>query len=241
MTVSWWSAFIQNTFCASGNVPWHSRLQFNAQMTTSDQQQWRMNSGEAENKQQLCPVWRSTAKTSANVSGLWLYSTWWCTREYQLHRPTVITSTGQTCNMSTTVVLQELMAECQHQDACSKQNHRVLLTFPTKKRNTTTITTILRPFFQDHLCDWCQKRTSGLYVWCKGRLTEADTPTIRLGANPSGLTSAHLHHPHFYRPDALPATQPTVSKHWRQITKKKQKKHSLRKNPISLVRLTKEM
>ena len=37
----------------------------------------------------------------------------------------------------------------------------------------------------------CQKRTSGLY----GRLTEADTPTIRLGATPSGLTSAHLHHP----------------------------------------------
>ena len=31
--------------------------------------------------------------------------------------------------------------------------------------------------------------------WCKGRLTEADTPTIQLGATPSGLTSAHLHHP----------------------------------------------
>jgi len=24
-------------------------------------------------------------------------------------------------------------------------------------------------------------------LWCKGRLTEADTPTIRLGATPSGL------------------------------------------------------
>jgi len=34
---------------------------------------------------------------------------------------------------------------------------------------------------------------------------EADTETIRLGATPSGLTSAHLHHPppYFYRPDAL--------------------------------------
>jgi len=31
-------------------------------------------------------------------------------------------------------------------------------------------------------------------LWCKGRLTEADTPTIRLGATPSGLTSAHHHH-----------------------------------------------
>jgi len=32
-------------------------------------------------------------------------------------------------------------------------------------------------------------------LWCKGRLTEADTPTIWLGATPSGLTSAHLYHP----------------------------------------------
>jgi len=31
--------------------------------------------------------------------------------------------------------------------------------------------------------------------WCRGRLTEADTLTIRLGATPSGLTSAYLHHP----------------------------------------------
>jgi len=29
-------------------------------------------------------------------------------------------------------------------------------------------------------------------LWCKGRLTEADTLTIRLGATPSGLTSAYL-------------------------------------------------
>jgi len=51
-------------------------------------------------------------------------------------------------------------------------------------------------------------------LWCKGRLTEADTPTIRLGATPSVLTDAHIHHPPlFYRPDALLAAQPTVSKH----------------------------
>jgi len=31
-------------------------------------------------------------------------------------------------------------------------------------------------------------------LWCKGRLTETDTPTIRLGATPSRLTSAHLHY-----------------------------------------------
>jgi len=52
-------------------------------------------------------------------------------------------------------------------------------------------------------------------LWCKGRLTEADILTIRLGATPSGLTSAYLHHspPFFYRLDALPAAQPTASKH----------------------------
>ena len=62
----------------------------------------------------------------------------------------------------------------------------------------------------------CQKRTSGLMV--KERLREADTLTIRLGTTLSGLTSAHLHHPPFFeRPDALPATQPAVSKHWRQL------------------------
>jgi len=49
---------------------------------------------------------------------------------------------------------------------------------------------------------------------CKGRLTEADILPIRLGATPSGLTSAHLHRPpYFYRPDALPTAQPTASKH----------------------------
>jgi len=42
-------------------------------------------------------------------------------------------------------------------------------------------------------------------LWCKGRLMEADTPTIQLGATPSGLTSAHLHHPPiFYRPSCHP-------------------------------------
>ena len=66
----------------------------------------------------------------------------------------------------------------------------------TSLLTTTTITTVLQPFFWDHpgkpvpeenFCTLC----------CKGRLTEADTPTIRLGATPSGLTSAHLHHPPF--------------------------------------------
>ena len=79
-------------------------------------------------------------------------------------------------------------------------------------------TTVLRPFFRDHLGEPVPEENFWT-LWCKGRLTEADTLTIRLGATPSGLTSAHRHHPsYFYGPDALPATQPTVSKHWRQLT-----------------------
>jgi len=41
----------------------------------------------------------------------------------------------------------------------------------------------------------CQKRTAGLYGAREDCLTEVDTLTTRLGATPSGLTSAHLHHP----------------------------------------------
>jgi len=77
-----------------------------------------------------------------------------------------------------------------------------------------THTTVLWPFFRDHPGEPVPEENFWT-LWCNGRLTDADTPTIRLGTTPSGLTTAHLHHPPilFYRPDALPATQPTVSKH----------------------------
>jgi len=62
-------------------------------------------------------------------------------------------------------------------------------------------------------------------LWCKGRLTEADTPTIRLRATPSGLTSAHLHNPHFFtgRMPFLPPSQQcqsTEGKDLKQLVKK---------------------
>jgi len=59
---------------------------------------------------------------------------------------------------------------------------------------TSTTTTVLRPFFRDHPGEPVPEENF-CTLWCKGRLKEADTPTIRLGATPSGLTSAHLHHP----------------------------------------------
>ena len=47
--------------------------------------------------------------------------------------------------------------------------------------------------------------------WCKGRLTEADIPTIRLGATPSGLSSAHLRHPHVFLQAGCYSCRPTNS------------------------------
>jgi len=79
-----------------------------------------------------------------------------------------------------------------------------------ENNNTTAV---LRPFCWDHPGEPVPEENFWT-LWCKRRLTEADTPTIRMGATPSGLTSARLRHPpYFYRPDALPAAQPTASKH----------------------------
>jgi len=48
-------------------------------------------------------------------------------------------------------------------------------------------------------------------LWRKGRLTEADTQTIRLGAAPSRLTSVHLHHPLIFLQAGCPSCHPTNS------------------------------
>jgi len=49
----------------------------------------------------------------------------------------------------------------------------------------------------------------------QGNIMEAEIPTVRVGATPTGLTAPPTPQPprFFYRPDALPATQPTASKH----------------------------
>jgi len=49
----------------------------------------------------------------------------------------------------------------------------------------------------------------------QGKIMEAEVPTVRVSATPTRLMAPLPHNPHkvFYRPDALPATQPTASKH----------------------------
>ena len=73
--------------------------------------------------------------------------------------------------------------------------------------NEVTITHLLNHFtalFWDHP----GKPMPEEKFWTKGRLTEADTPNIRLGATLSGLTSAYLHHPSFLQA-GCPSCRPT--------------------------------
>ena len=87
-------------------------------------------------------------------------------------------------------------------------------------RSTTTITTILQPFFQDHPGEPVPEENFWT-LWCKGRLTEklncimdhtdTDTPTIRLGTTPSGLSSARLHDPPCFLQAGCPSCRPTNS------------------------------
>jgi len=87
-------------------------------------------------------------------------------------------------------------------------------------------TTVLRPFFLDHPCEPVPEEKFWT-LWCKGRLTEADTQTIRLGATPSGLTSAHLHHPPIFLQAGCPSCRPTNSVKVMQPNNKKQLRTSV--------------
>jgi len=74
-------------------------------------------------------------------------------------------------------------------------------------------TTVLRPFFRDHPSEPVPEENFWT-LWCKGKLTEADTQTIQLGTTPCGLTSAHLHHPPFFtgwKSAGCPSCRPTNS------------------------------
>jgi len=86
--------------------------------------------------------------------------------------------------------------------SCSRLSWHLVIIF-------TTTTAVLRPFFWDHPGESVPEENLWS-LWCKGRLTEADIPTIRMGATPSGLSSAHLHHPYFLRA-GCPSCRPTNS------------------------------
>jgi len=102
-------------------------------------------------------------------------------------------------------------------------SHRVL---PVTSHYTTT--TIPQPFYSSFSgttrVSRCQKRTSGVYGAILDFMVQGKINRGRHTNHPTGRHSNLTNQcppppsPFFYRPDALPATQPTVTKHWRQLT-----------------------
>jgi len=123
-----------------------------------------------------------------------------------------IVTTASTCSRNLTSPLQpsEVRGTCTMPLTGTVLDTHTHNTGANNEYTTTTITTVLRPFFRDQPGEPVPKENLWT-LWCKGRLTEADTPTIRLGATPSGLTSAHLHHPPIFLQDGCPSCRPTNS------------------------------
>jgi len=78
---------------------------------------------------------------------------------------------------------------------------------PPPQHHTTTV---LWPYSRDRPGELVPEQNFWT-SWCKRRLTEADTPTIRLGTTPSGLTSAHLHSSPIFVQTRCPSCRPTKS------------------------------
>jgi len=71
-------------------------------------------------------------------------------------------------------------------------------------------TTVLWPFFGDHPGELVPEENFWT-LWCNGSFTEADTPTIRLGATPSGLTMPTSTIPPYFLRTGCPSCRPTNS------------------------------
>jgi len=130
---------------------------------------------------------------------------------HQVEHMQIICISLQTDNHASTPSLKFLQARCL---SWRPTNSAKALKAPPPQHNTT----ILWPFFRDHP-DEPVPEENFWTLWCKGRLTEADTD------HPDGRHSIRTKQcpppscPFFYRLDALPAAQPTVLKHWRQTKK----------------------
>jgi len=89
------------------------------------------------------------------------------------------------------------------------QNSLYCADMPLKNYSLTIPHPFYSPFYGSP--GWASARRELLDFMVQGRLTEADTPTIRLGATPSGLTSAHLYHSPVFLQDGCPSCCPTNS------------------------------
>jgi len=84
------------------------------------------------------------------------------------------------------------------------------------RTHTTTTTVLYGPFSGTTRVSRCQKRTDFMMQGKINRGRHTDTLAGRHCIQTNQCPpppSPHI----FYRPDAIPAAQPTVSKHWRQL------------------------
>ena len=140
----------------------------------------------------MCPIWGQAAGSPSNT--MW---------------PGLRPSTMPSCILIYSTVWPQYanVTDRQIRQRSDSIGRTVLQTVP---RTTTTTTTVLPPFFRDHPSEPVPGENFWT-LWCEGRLTEADTPTIQHGATPSGLTSAHLDHPPIFLQAGCPSCRPTNS------------------------------
>jgi len=115
------------------------------------------------------------------------------------HKPCFIWYRTSTTGLSSSITTSNITHRTSSQQLPSLRNHH--------HHHTTTV---LRPFFWDHPGEPVPEENFWT-LWCKGRLTEADTSTIRLGDTPYRLTSAHLNHPLYFLQTGCPSCHPTNS------------------------------
>ena len=92
----------------------------------------------------------------------------------------------------------------------------------------TTTTTVLRfSGFCPGLPRWAgTRKVKPIWIYCsKGQwVAMASAGHMQICISPRQITTPASHHSVFYRPHALPAAQPTASKHWRHYANKHKRK-----------------
>jgi len=73
-----------------------------------------------------------------------------------------------------------------------------------------------QPFLWDHP-DEPVPEDNFRTLWCKGEINRGRHTDHPAGRHSIWTNQCPPPPSHFYRPDALPAAQPTVSKHWKQL------------------------
>ena len=159
----------------------------------------------------ICQVWQSFSVTS--IRFLWptsrstfhfIIHVFFHSRPFIKHAHTILTHLNL-CRCTTVIIssIPSLSQLTTREPVCC---FNVTSTYQYHHRTAT----VLRPFFWDHLGEPVPEGNFWT-LWCKGRLTEADTATIRLGATPSGLTSAHVRHSPIFLQAECPSCRPTNS------------------------------